>query len=50
MSFAVMVVRCGARLERFDDPQRHRHPEIGADEHLFELIPIHRLAGEFLDE
>ena len=49
------VVRCNRRslraiLERFDNPQRHRHAEIGADQHRFQFVPIDRATGELLDE
>ncbi len=41
----------GAALLQFgDDAQAHRDAEIAPDEHLFELIPIDRFAGEFLDQ
>ncbi len=39
-----------ARLQGLDDFQRQRHAEIGADERFLKLVPIHRAAGELLDE
>ena len=32
------------------NPHRHRDTKIRTDQCLFELIPIHRPAGEFLDD
>ena len=49
-SAAVMVDTLRAFLERLDDPQCHRHAEIGPDERFLEFVPIDRLAGKFLNE
>src|SRR5690349_6327598 len=37
-------------LESLDNPQRHRHADIGANQRFLELIPIDRFASKYVDD
>ena len=39
-----------AFLESLDDPQRHRHADIGANQGFLKLVPIDRFAGKSVDD
>ena len=39
-----------AFLQPLDDPQRHRHADIGANQRFLEFVPVDRFAGESVDD
>src|SRR5689334_18927101 len=39
-----------AFLQSLDDPQSHRHTNVGANQRFLELVPVDRFAGKSVDD